>query len=113
MATKNIFDVLAHAGVLSLEEVSNVRSAAKKKGVSAEEMLYEKGISEEAVLQAKGEVFGLPVRKLSGVNAFQYLFPVIIICIRYSKGTRNKHLKKFLLGLKIIIEIFLLSHKTN
>ncbi|MBI2054572.1 MAG: type II/IV secretion system protein, partial [Candidatus Sungbacteria bacterium] len=60
--------VLVSAGVLSLEEVSGIKSAAKKKGVTAEEMLYERGVSEEVVLQAKGEVFGLPVKKLPGAK---------------------------------------------
>ncbi|MBI3627126.1 MAG: hypothetical protein HY220_00005, partial [Candidatus Sungbacteria bacterium] len=69
MASKNLLDVLASNGALSLEDVSKVKAEAKRKGVAPEDVLYEKGLDEYIVLDAKSEIFGVPVKKLAGTKS--------------------------------------------
>jgi len=74
MAKKNLLDTLATRGVITLEDVGAIKADAKKQGVSVETMLYQRGVDEEAVLQAKSEVLDYPAKSLTGAKvAFNIL----------------------------------------
>lgn len=68
MAAKNILDVLAAKGTVTLEEAAAIKAEAKKRGTTSEEIAYERGIDENAVLEAKSEALGFPTRRLVGTK---------------------------------------------
>ncbi|MBI2096796.1 MAG: hypothetical protein HYT40_01410, partial [Candidatus Sungbacteria bacterium] len=66
MARKNILDSLVTKGVITLDDIGSVKAEARKVGISVEEALYQRGIDENAVLEAKSEILGIPERRLLG-----------------------------------------------
>lgn len=65
---KTIADILVGKGILQLQEAAESRKEAKEKGISLEEVLYQKGVSQTDVVTAKSEVTGFPVKDLHGTN---------------------------------------------
>ncbi len=63
---KFITDILVSKGILNLEEAGNIRKEAKEKNAALDEVLYQHGISERDVAEAKSELFGLPTKYLEG-----------------------------------------------
>ena len=63
---KGILDILSASGVVSVTEAAEVRREAKKKNISIEEELLERGVDEQVILRAKGEAFGIPTLSLGG-----------------------------------------------
>ena len=63
---KGLLDVLAASGVISVEEAVEVRRETKKKNISIESELLERGVDEQLILHAKGEAFGIPTISLGG-----------------------------------------------
>src|SRR3989344_1724240 len=63
---KGILDILSASGVVSVTEAAEVRREAKKKNISIEEELLERGVDEQVILRAKGEAFGVPTISLGG-----------------------------------------------
>lgn len=51
---------------LSVSEVPGIKAEAKKQGVLPEKILYSRGIKEEVIREAKGELYNIPTRELKG-----------------------------------------------
>ena len=63
---KGLLDILVAGGTVSAEEAAEVRREAKKKNISIEVELLERGVDEQIMLRAKGEAFGIPTLFLGG-----------------------------------------------
>ena len=63
---KTLADILASKGVIGLPDVSVIKKEAKEKRTSVESVLYERGVSEVDVAEAKSALSGYPVRYLEG-----------------------------------------------
>lgn len=63
---KSILDILVTKNLLTLEEAARVRKDAKEREKPIEEVLYERGITETDVTEAKSVVTGLPIKYLEG-----------------------------------------------
>src|SRR3989344_1012776 len=68
MSKKNLLDSLVSKGVIALDDLASVKAEAKKQGLSAEEILYQRGVSEDAVLEVKSEILGVPAKRLMGTK---------------------------------------------
>src|SRR3989338_9121989 len=68
MSKKNLLDSLVSKGVIALDDLGSVKAEAKKQGLSAEEILYQRGVSEDAVLEVKSEILGVPAKRLMGTK---------------------------------------------
>lgn len=74
MPTKSIIDILAARGAVAAADGPQIKSEARRRGVSIEEVLYERGIDEQAVVEAKSEALSIPFRRLaSGKIVFDLL----------------------------------------
>ncbi len=63
---KTLADILASKGVIGLPDVAGIKKEAKEKRISVEEILYERGIQQSDVAEAKSILSGYPVRYLEG-----------------------------------------------
>ncbi len=63
---KSFLDILVSSGTISLTEAAEIRKESKKKGVAPEEEILSRGISEDALIKAKGEALGLPIISITG-----------------------------------------------
>lgn len=63
---KTLLDILATKGILNLTEATRLRKEAAEKKMPLEEALYEHGISETEIAEAKSELTGFPVKYLQG-----------------------------------------------
>ncbi|MDP3772392.1 MAG: ATPase, T2SS/T4P/T4SS family [bacterium] len=63
---KTLIEILIAAKALTLAEAAEVQRDAKERGVALEEVLYARGISENAVIAAKSELTGYPIKSLEG-----------------------------------------------
>ncbi len=63
--TVNIFPLLIERGLIREEEVADIEAEAANRDESVMRILTERGISEDTILAAQGEYFGLPSKKLS------------------------------------------------
>lgn len=61
-----LLDILITKGVLSLTEAAALRKEAAEKKISLEDTLYQRGISETEVAEAKSELTGFPTKYLQG-----------------------------------------------
>lgn len=68
MPAKNLLDILVSRGNLALDEVPKIKAEAKKNGVTPEDILYDRGVDEGVILEAKGDILGFPVKRLSGTK---------------------------------------------
>jgi type IV pilus assembly protein PilB len=62
---KRLLDILTTAGLLTSQEAVEVRKTAAGKGISIEQELIDRGFDDDAILKAKGELFGLPLFSLN------------------------------------------------
>ncbi len=58
---RNVLDILIAQKELDDREAAEIRKESKKKSISVEEELLLRGLSDEAILKAKGEALGVPV----------------------------------------------------
>lgn len=63
---RNLLDLMVAKGALQGDEVSEIKSEAKKQGIQPEDILYSRGIKEDTILEAKGELYNTPTRVLKG-----------------------------------------------
>src|SRR3989344_1674837 len=63
---KTLIDTLVAKNLLDLTRAGEAKKTAKEKGVSIEDILYQFGLKEEDVAEAKSELTGHPVRYLRG-----------------------------------------------
>ena len=63
---KGLLDVLVSYGEIDEKEAADIRKESKKKNVSEDEELLERGVREEMILKAKGEAMGIPTLSLRG-----------------------------------------------
>ena len=66
MAVRSVLDVLAGDGTITLTQAAEIRREARKHGVSIEDELFTRGISEADILKARSEALGLPIVSLAG-----------------------------------------------
>ncbi|QQG45676.1 MAG: type II/IV secretion system protein [Candidatus Sungiibacteriota bacterium] len=88
---KTITDILVTKNTLTLDEASLVKKDAKEKGVSVEDLLYQRGITEGDVAQAKSELTGYSVKTLGGV-------PIPLDVLRDIPEESARHYKMIPLG---------------
>ena len=62
---KTLLDILTAKGAIDLVQTSEIRKEAKEKNVPFDDVLYQYGVTEPAVAEAKSELTGYPVRKTS------------------------------------------------
>ena len=55
-------------GLVALDELGAIKADAKKQGLSIEDTLYQRGVDEEAILEAKSEILGFPTKNLMGTK---------------------------------------------
>jgi len=60
----SILDILAEKEIINKADVARIKGEAQSTGASVEELLIKKGISEGAILDSKGEYYGIPTRDL-------------------------------------------------
>jgi len=60
----NLLPLLLKKGLIDDGSVGEITSQAQKEGCSVEKILFERGVSEEAVLAVKGEHWDIPIRSL-------------------------------------------------
>ncbi|MBI4134861.1 MAG: type II/IV secretion system protein [Candidatus Sungbacteria bacterium] len=77
MARNSLLDLLVAKGAVSLEDVASIKSDARARGVTPEDILYERGIQEDIVLKTKSEVLGIPPRTLGGSKVLFHLLKEI------------------------------------
>lgn len=63
---RSITDILSDKGLLSPEAVFDVRKKIKDSGAVLDELLAHHGVREDAIVEARSELTGLPVAQLSG-----------------------------------------------
>ena len=65
---KSIIDILVSKKILDLNEIPQIKKEAKEKNVPIDNILYQHGVKEADVAQAKGELWGMPVKILAGAS---------------------------------------------
>ena len=68
MPKQNLLDTLVSRGLVALDELGAIKADAKKQGLSIEDTLYQRGVDEEAILEAKSEILGFPTKNLMGTK---------------------------------------------
>src|SRR3989344_5768156 len=63
---KGLLDVLVSYNEIDEKEASDIRKESKKKDITEEEELLERGVREEIILKAKGEALGITTLSLRG-----------------------------------------------
>src|SRR3989344_4349676 len=63
---KGILDMLVSYGEIDEKEAPDIRKESKKKNITEEEELLERGVKEEMIIKAKGEALGIPTLSLRG-----------------------------------------------
>ncbi|MEI6528659.1 MAG: GspE/PulE family protein [bacterium] len=62
----SILDILADKEIIRRIDIAAIREQAKSAGISVDEILVKRGVSEEAILDSKSEYYNIPSRNLSG-----------------------------------------------
>lgn len=71
---KSILDTLVAKTILTLTEAGDIRKEAKEKKIPIDDVLYQHGINETDVAEAKSELTGYPTKYLQGAQvAFEVL----------------------------------------
>ncbi|MBI3420930.1 MAG: type II/IV secretion system protein [Candidatus Sungbacteria bacterium] len=65
---KNLFDILITRQIIGLADVARIRKEAIDRNMLPEEILYEQGVSETNVAEAKSELTGFPTHYLQGIE---------------------------------------------
>ncbi len=65
---QTLVDILVSKNVIDLAEAGRVREEAREKNISLEELLYQRGVSEPDLADAKSQVTGYPIRSLEGAE---------------------------------------------
>ena len=65
---KSLLDILILRKTLELSEAATVKKEAIDKSLTAEDVLYSRGISEVDIAEAKSELTGHPVKYLKGIQ---------------------------------------------
>lgn len=63
---KSLIDHLVSKGAINLNDVPEIKEEAQKNNLQLEEVLYQHGITEAAVADAKKELTGYPIKHLQG-----------------------------------------------
>ena len=72
--SKTLIDALITRQALTLDQAAGIRREAKEKGIPLEEALYQHGVQESQVAEAKSDVTGYPARFLEGeIVSFEIL----------------------------------------
>ncbi len=88
---KTLTDQLIAKGLIDLTRAGEAKKTAKEKGVAIEDILYQFGIREEDVAEAKSELTGLPARYLRGA-------PVPFDILHYIPEESARHYRMIPLG---------------
>lgn len=59
---KSILEILNSKNLLPTEEIQKIQKQAREKNLTVEELLYQKGLSEKEVAEAKSEATGYPIK---------------------------------------------------
>ena len=103
MTDTRFADILLQKGLLTGEDLNRAKSEAERTGLLLEEIFEDKGISEEKILEAKTEVFGIPTKKLDGGR-------VTFDILRYVPEESARHYKFVPLGMaEGVLEIGMLD----
>lgn len=65
---KTISDILAGKNIIGLDEASVIRKETKEKRVSEDDVLYQHGVTEHDIAEAKSELSGYPTKYLEGMQ---------------------------------------------
>ncbi len=60
----SILDILAQKQIIKLADVSKIKAEANDLGIPAEQILLKRGVSESAILEAKGDYYNIPIRDI-------------------------------------------------
>lgn len=60
----SVLDILANKGIIQEKDVPELKKRADSAGITAEEVLIGDGVPEEDILSARGEYYGIPVKKV-------------------------------------------------
>lgn len=60
----SILDILTKQGVIESKDLASIRDKSEATGQSFDEILVSMGVSEDDIIKAKGEYYGVPVRKI-------------------------------------------------
>lgn len=66
---RSFLDIMIASGELDNKEAAEIRKESKKKGISLEEEAFSRGLSDEAILKAKGEALGVPILSVKSKKA--------------------------------------------
>src|SRR3989344_5190695 len=64
----SVLDILAGKSLIDKKEIQAIARQAEESGVPVENILAEKGISEEEILKAKSEYFNVPTKSIGEAN---------------------------------------------
>ena len=65
-------DILVQKNIISKDELRKIKNEAGTEDRRLEELLIARGVSEDAILAAKGEVLGLPIRRIKEVGRIPF-----------------------------------------
>jgi len=68
----NYTDILVQKNIISKDELRKIKNEAGTEDRRLEELLIARGVSEDAILAAKGEVLGLPIRRIKEVGRIPF-----------------------------------------
>lgn len=86
-------DVLFQKGVVTQEDLNQMKAEVERSGLLPEEILESRGVSPEKILEAKTEATGIPVKSLEGSN-------VAFDVLKYVQEDSARHYKFVPLGIK-------------
>jgi len=64
----NLLEILVSKKIINEKDVSAIQAEQEKTGASAEEVLRQMGVDEKIILDARGEVIGVPARSVGDVS---------------------------------------------
>jgi len=68
----NYTDILVQKNIISKDELRKIKSEAGPEDRRLEESLMAHGVSEDSILAAKGEILGLPIRRIKEVGRIPF-----------------------------------------
>jgi len=61
----SVLDILAKKGIIEDKDILRIKKKSDSSGIPVEEILASSGVTEEDILNSKGEYYGIPVSKVS------------------------------------------------
>src|SRR3989344_7188924 len=93
MADNRFADIILQKGLIGSEDLSQAKSEAERSGLLLEDVLESRGVSSDAILEAKTESSGVPAKSLEGEN-------VPFDVLKYIPEDSARHYKFVPLGVK-------------